>query len=49
MLFEDFDFETQIKWQNEVDEESSSESQEEPLVEEQAADPLTSFASILSP
>ena len=47
MLFEDF--EAQIKWQNEVDEGSSSESQEEPLVEEQAADPLISFASILSP
>ena len=34
MLFEDV--EAQIKWQNEVDEGSSSDSQEELLVEEQA-------------
>ena len=46
MLFEDF--EAQIQWQTEVDEESASESQDELLVENQAADPLTSFASILS-
>ena len=44
MLFEDF--EAQIKCLNEVDEESSCESQEEPLEETQAADPcLASKAS----
>ena len=47
MLFEDF--EAQMKWQNEVDEGSSSDSQEELFAEDQAAEPLTSFASILSP
>ena len=46
MLFEDF--EAQIKWQNEVDEESSSDSQEEFFTEDQAAEPVTSFSSILS-
>ena len=49
MLFEDF--EAQIKWQNEVDddEENSGDSQEEFPIEDQAAEPLTSFASTLSP
>ena len=47
MLFEDF--EAQTKWQNEVDEGSSSDFQDELFVEDQAADPLTSCASILSP
>ena len=46
MLFEDF--EAQSKWQNEVDQESSSDSQEEIPVEDQVAEPLTSFSSILS-
>ena len=45
MLFEDF--EVQSKWQNEVDEESSSESQPEFSVEDQAAEPITSFANLL--
>ena len=47
MLFEDF--EAQIKWQNEVDEGSSSDFQEEPCVEDKAAEPWTSFTSIVSP
>ena len=47
MLFEDF--EAQIKWQNEVDEGSLSDSQEEFSIEDQAAEPLTSFASLFSP
>ena len=48
MLFEDF--EAQIKWQNEVDddEENSGDSQEEFPIKDQTAEPLTSFASILS-
>ena len=47
MLFEDF--EAQIAHQSEVDEETSCDSQEEPLGEAQVADPLLNFASILSP
>ena len=50
MLFEDFEFETQIKRpREEIDEETSCDSQEEPLGEMQAVDPLLSFAGILSP
>ena len=42
------DFEAQVQYQNEIDEESSSVSQEV-LEETQAADPLLNFASILTP
>ena len=47
VLFEDF--EAQIKCQSEIDEETSCDSQEEPLEETQVADPLLNFASSLSP
>ena len=43
------DFEAQIKRQSEIDARTSCDSQEEPLGETQAADPLLNFASILSP
>ena len=43
------DFEAQIQWQNEVEEESSSDSQEEFSLEGLAAEPLTNFAGLLSP
>ena len=46
MLFDDF--EAQIKWQNEVDQGSSSDSQEETPIEGHTAEPLTDFSSILS-
>ena len=46
MLFDDF--EGQLEWQNEVDQESSSDSQEEIRIENQMVEPATGFSSILS-